>query len=90
MNSYAEKWGFEAYSVDGDANINRVYLTRNGWSPDKADMVEIAEAETVKMKRVFESQGLNLIMHKMTQNNPVSCARSDFRESRGYDMDSRW
>lgn len=74
--SYAENWGIEANSVDGDANINRVYFTGNRWTADKADMVEFTEAESIILKETFEGQGLNIVMHQLTQNNPPLDAMS--------------
>lgn len=74
--TYAEEWGIEAYSVDGEANINRVYFTGNRWSTDKADMVKFIEAESIVLKETFERQGLHIEMHQLTQNNPPINAMS--------------
>ena len=92
MNPYVEKWGIEAYSVDGDANINRVYFTGESWSKNTTDMHAFTEAESIIIKRVFERQGLNLNMHKMTRNNPAPDAMSIMptRNSRLYAEQQGW
>ena len=70
MITYADKWGIEANSLDENLDIVRVYFTGNRWSKIKTDMFEFTEVESIIIKDIFERQGLNLIMHKMHDNNP--------------------
>lgn len=84
METCAEKWGVEAYSFGENAITNRVYFSGDGWSESKDEMHAFTEAESIKIKAVFERQGLNLVMHKMTNNNPQPTSRSDFMASRGH------
>ncbi len=84
MNPYAEKWGIEAYTIDDNALIHRVYFTGSGWSEKIADMLAIKEAEVKELKTKFERQGLYLNIRKMTTNNPPPTGLSDYRRSRGY------
>ena len=86
MITYADKWGIEAYSVDENADILRVYFTGDRWSKVKARMFEFTESESTILKETFERQGLNLIMHKMHDNNPPLHSPSimPVRNSRAY------
>lgn len=86
MNTYADKWGIEAYSVDENADVLRVYFIGNRWSKVKADMFEFTEAESLILKAAFEIQGLNITMHKMHNNNPPlhSPSTMPIRNSRAY------